>query len=292
MKLKASILICFLLYLASPAYTQKVISLPEAKPSGSLTWANSERQYFSPIWNTEVVTNVAHPTLTVFLPPPALSNGTAVVICPGGGFRALSINSEGNDVAKWLNAKGVAAFVLKYRLVPSGEDAVKEMSGIADRKRFDEENASIVPLEVSDGLTALTYVRQHAAEYKIAPNHIGIMGFSAGGTITAGVTFGYSSENRPDFVAPIYAYLGALKETNVPADAPPMFIAAATDDQLNLALDSVALYGKWLAAKKSVEVHIYSKGGHGFGMRKQNLPSDQWIERFGEWLRVQGFLQK
>src|SRR5690348_2525099 len=119
--------------------TQKVITLPETKPSGALTWPRQERQYFSPIWNTDVVTNVSHPTLTPFLPPPGQANGTAVIICPGGGFRALSINNEGNDVAKWLNARGVTAFVLRYRLVPTGDDAVKEMMSGLDQKKANDE---------------------------------------------------------------------------------------------------------------------------------------------------------
>jgi acetyl esterase/lipase len=147
-------------------------------------------------------------------------------------------------------------------------------------------------MAIADGLAAVGYVRKHAAEFGISPTRIGLMGFSAGGTVTAGVVFGYASETRPDFVAPIYAYMGAIKESSVPADAPPMFVAAATNDQLGLAIDSVNLYSKWLAAKKPVELHLYAKGGHGFGMRKQSLPTDQWIDRFGEWLQVQGLLKK
>ncbi|HST21115.1 MAG TPA: alpha/beta hydrolase, partial [Blastocatellia bacterium] len=159
-------------------------------------------------------------------------------------------------------------------------------------QKLDEDNAAVIPLAFADGLAAVSYVRKHATEFGISPTRIGLMGFSAGGTVTASVAFTYTAENRPDFVAPIYAYMGAVKETVVPKDAPPMFIAAATDDQLGLAPDSINLYGKWLAAKKPVELHMYSKGGHGFGMRKQNLPSDQWIERFGDWLQVQGLLKK
>ncbi|MFN8000244.1 MAG: dienelactone hydrolase family protein [Acidobacteriota bacterium] len=110
--------------------------------------------------------------------------------------------------------------------------------------------------------------------------------------MTASVAFQYAAATRPDFVAPIYAYMGAVKPASVPQDAPPMFIVAATDDQLGLAPDSVKLYSQWIAAKKPAELHLYAKGGHGFGMRKQNLPTDQWIERFGEWLGVQGLLKK
>ena len=282
-----------LLILASAAHAQKVIRLYPGAAPGSENWTHREKEYFSAIWNTQVVTNVSQPTLTAYLADPAIANGTAVIVCPGGAFHALSINSEGIDVAKWLNGKGVTAFVLKYRLVPTGEDGVKEaMARLNNRQKLDEANAAVIPMAVADGLAAVSYVRHHATEFGISPTRIGLMGFSAGGTVTASVTFTYTAENRPDFVAPIYAYMGAVKETVVPKDAPPMFIVAATDDQLGLAPDSINLYSKWLAAKKPVELHMYSKGGHGFGMRKQNLPSDQWIERFGDWLQIQGLLKK
>ena len=282
-----------LLILASAAHAQKVIRLYEGAAPGSEKWTHQEKEYFSTIWNTQVVTNVSQPTLTAYLADPTIRNGTSVIVCPGGAFHALSINSEGIDVAKWLNTKGVTAFVLKYRIVPTGEDGVKEaMAKINNRQKLDEDNAAVIPLAFADGLAAVSYVRRHATEFGISPTRIGLMGFSAGGTVTASVAFTYTAENRPDFVAPIYAYMGAVKETVVPKDAPPMFIVAATDDQLGLAPDSINLYSKWMMAKKPVELHMYSKGGHGFGMRKQNLPSDQWIERFGDWLQIQGLLKK
>jgi acetyl esterase/lipase len=278
--------------LAATANAQQVIRLSSVAGPDSLKWTQQEKEYFSPIWNTQVVTNVSQPTLTVYAPAAGTANGTAVVIAPGGGFHALSINSEGIDVARWLNARGVTAFVLKYRLVPTGEDGVKEvMMKINNPKKMDEDNAALVPLAIADGLAAVTYVRKHASEFGISPTRIGLMGFSAGGTVTSGVVFNYTAESRPDFIAPIYAYVGKLSESAVPKDAPPMFVAAATDDQLKLAPDSITLYNKWLAAAKPVEIHMYSKGGHGFGMRKQNLPSDQWIDRFGDWLQVQGLLK-
>jgi acetyl esterase/lipase len=293
MKYRATILIGLFLVLTMGARAQKVIQLYPGAAPGSEKWTHKEKEYFSPMWNTQVVTNVVQPTLTVYAPEPSMANGTAIIICPGGGFHALSINSEGNDVAKWLAAKGVTAFVLKYRLVPTGEDGVKEvMEKLTNGKSLDNENAPVVPLAIADGRAAVVYVRKHAAEFGVAPTRIGLMGFSAGGTVTAGVVFNYTAESRPDFIAPIYAYMGAFKDTVVAQDAPPMFVVAASDDQLGLAPDSVALYSKWLAAKKPAELHLYAKGGHGFGMRKQNLPTDQWIERFGEWLAVQGLLKK
>ena len=129
-----------------------------------------------------------------------------MVICPGGGFMALSINSEGNDVAKYLAAKGVTAFVLKYRLAHTGDDAQQEFAALyADRQKFQQTVGKVVPLSVADGLAAVTYVRQHASEWGVSPDRVGIIGFSAGGAVTAGVAFHYTPEGRPAFVAPIYA---------------------------------------------------------------------------------------
>lgn len=294
MKLKTTFLLGCLLFLPMAAQAQKVIRLYPGAAPGSENWKQAEKEFFSQTWQTQVVTNVVNPTLTAYLPDPATANGTAVIIAPGGGFHALSINSEGVDVAKWLNTKGVAAFVLRYRLVQTGEDGVKELMAKMGKGRIevDANGTDVVPLAVADAFAAIGHVRKNAKEYGVAPNRIGFMGFSAGGTVTASVAFQYAADTRPDFVAPVYAYMGAVKPAEVPKDAPPMFLVAATDDQLGLALDSVKLYSQWIATKKPAELHLYAKGGHGFGMRKQNLPTDQWIERFGEWLGVQGLLKK
>jgi len=271
---------------------QKVISLYNGLPPGSEKWTWQEGDNANNMFKTRVVYNVVKPTLTVYQPNAAVANGTAVIICPGGAFHTLSIESEGNDVAKWLNQKGVTAFVLKYRLVHSvTDDPVKELMGkMTDFKKLDQENDSVVTMAVADGKRAIEYVRQHAAEYGVNPHRIGIMGFSAGGTVTMGVGYTYTPENRPDFLAPIYFYKTALGTPAVPKDAPPIFICAASDDQLGLAPHSTNLYNDWLAAGKSAELHMYLKGGHGFGMRKQNLPTDTWIDRFGDWLQLQGLL--
>ncbi|MGC1448931.1 MAG: alpha/beta hydrolase [Candidatus Sulfotelmatobacter sp.] len=286
-------ILCVVVFLATLGSAQEVVPLSAGLVAGSTQENYPEKEYFSKIWNTEVVTNVTKPSLTVFKPSPELRNGTAIVICPGGGFMALSINSEGNDVAKYLVAKGVTAFVLKYRLAHTGEDATQEFTAmLADRQKFQELLGKIVPLAVADGLAAVTYVRQHASEWGVSPDRVGIIGFSAGGAVTAGVAFHYAPEGRPAFVAPIYAGGESFKDASVPADAPPMFIAAATDDQLGLVPTSISLYEKWTGAHKSAELHLYAKGGHGFGMRKQNLPTDHWIDRFADWLEFQGWLQK
>jgi acetyl esterase/lipase len=289
---KNIILFGFLLLAGVASTQQKVIQLYNGAAPGSEKWNWDEKVNDKNMWNTRVVYNVSHPTLTVFTPDASIANGTAAIICPGGAFFALSINSEGFDVANWLVKKGVTCFVLKYRLGHSlTEDPVKEVMEKNGKKEFEEQTAAVIPLCIADGKAAIAYVRKHAAEYKVSPDRIGIIGFSAGGTVTASAAFNYTAENRPDFVAPIYAYFPASMQTDVPNDAPPMFLAAASDDQLGLAPHSVDLYNKWVSSKHSAELHLYAKGGHGFGMRTQNIPTDTWIDRFGDWLNTQGFLK-
>ena len=276
------------------AAAQDVIPLYAGTPPGSALDTYPEKAYFSNVWHTEVVTNVTKPTLTVFKPSSESKKDMAIVVAPGGGFMALSINSEGTDVAKYLAAKGVTAFVLKYRLAHTGEDATQEFTDLyeKDKPKFQEMVAKVIPQSIADGLAAITYVRQHASDFGISPDRVGIIGFSAGGTVSAGAAYLYTPESRPAFVAAIYAASGRLKDRPVPSDAPPLFVAAATDDNLGLAPDSVALYQKWTEAKKPAELHMYATGGHGFGMRKQNIPADHWIDRFADWLALQGLLKK
>ncbi len=285
------------LFLATFGAAQDVIPLYPGTAPGSTQENYPEKEYFSKFSNMEVVANVTKPSLIVFKPSPELRNGTAVVICPGGGFMALTIKGEGTEVAKYMTARGVTAFVLKYRVTHTGGDATQEFNAlIADMQKYRETVEKIVPLAVADGLAAVTYVRQHASEWGVSPDRVGIMGFSAGGRVAAGVAFHYLPESRPAFVAPIYGWGPGGKLTKdrapVPGDAPPMFIAAATDDSFGLAPEGVALYENWTGAQKSAELHMYAKGGHGFGVRKQNLPTDHWIDRFTDWLESQGWLKK
>lgn len=283
------ILPTLLLMFTTSLMAQKVIKLPVTVEDETVEWAKKEKQYFSDVWNTTVVTNVIKPTMQVFRPKAENNTGTSVIICPGGGMYALSIESEGNMVAEWLAERGVTAFVLKYRLVPTGEDATKEM--ISDGARVLIKAGNLLPLGISDGLNAIQYVREKAEKYDLDPNKIGIMGFSAGGAVTMGATFNYDDFNKPNFVIPIYAWMDVIPMSPVPADAPPIFVVCASDDPLNLAPASVDIYNAWLKAEKSAELHMFAKGGHGFGMRTQNLPSDKWIERLGEWMEMQGFME-
>lgn len=270
---------------------EKVIRLYDGPAPGSENWKQTEQENSHNLWNTRVVFNVVNPSLTVFPADSAKDSGAAAVICPGGGFFALSIDSEGFDVARWLAARGVTGFVLKYRLVQcQTDDPTRE---IMTRGPIDEIVAPIVKLAMADGNAAIGYVRRHAAEYKVNPQRIGIIGFSAGGTVATSVAMNCTPETRPDFVAPIYAaYNWTIKGSGVPSGAGPAFVVAASDDQLGLAPASIQIYQGWIAAHCSAELHLYAKGGHGFGMRVQNLPTDHWIDRFGDWLGQQGFMSK
>ena len=272
---------------------KKVIPLYDGPAPGSESWNWDEAENDNNLWKTKVVYNVTKPTLTVFVPEADKANGTAVIIAPGGGFHALSINSEGLDVAKWLVEKGITCFVLKYRLVHVlSNDPTAELAGKMGKKEFDDDVNKVMPLVIADGKNAIAWVRRHATEYKIEANRVGIMGFSAGGTVASSTLFGYTKENRPDFAAPIYPFLPSTMIGSVANDAPPIFIVTATDDGPGLAPHSIDLYNKWLSTKHDAELHMYARGNHGFGMRKQNLPTDNWIERFYEWLGVQGLLTK
>lgn len=290
--MRAIFCFCLLTLLTIHVHAQKVIPLYNGLPPGSEKWTWQEGDNANNMFNTRVVYNVVKPTLTVYQPDSVPANGTAIIIAPGGAFHTLSIESEGSDVAKWLNKKGVTAFVLRYRLVHSvTSHPVEElMPKMADFKKLDEENDSVVTMAIADGLKAIEYVRTHAAEYNINPQRIGFMGFSAGGTLTMGTVFNSTEANRPNFAAPIYPYMNALKNQTVPTDAPPLFICAASDDQLGLATHSTNLYNKWIEAKKIAELHMYERGGHGFGMRKNNIPTDTWIDRFGDWLQLHEWL--
>ncbi|MCX7669542.1 MAG: alpha/beta hydrolase [Anaerolineae bacterium] len=270
-----------------PSTTQSfVIPLWPGAAPGSEDWTQQEQVSVMPEAGLKVIRNVSRPTLTAFLPDPQLANGTAVIVCPGGAFHFLAYEHEGIQVAAWLNARGIAAFMLKYRLIRTSDNFVAEVQErLADRAKMAGPLNALRPLILADAQQAVRLVRQRAAEWGIRPDRIGVMGFSAGGGVTMAVALHHDASCRPDFVAPIYpAHFG---EVPVPEDAPPIFLAHASDDALIPPAISIAIYTAWQAAGKPAELHIYSRGGHGFGMNKLGLPVDGWIERFGEWLGAQ-----
>ena len=279
------------------AQTNVVMLWPQGAP-GSETWTQKEAEYRQNSAGLKGVRNVVKPSLTVYLPAAEAATGTSVVVAPGGGFRYLSWDSEGTMVADWLQKHGVAAFLLKYRVMDTGTD--EEFAAAQARQRTAAgrgaatgrgggaapgAQAQIRTMAAEDGLRAIAVVREHAAEWRLDPAKVGIMGFSAGGYVALHAALHYTAANRPAFVAAIYACCEDPAEIQVPEDAPPTFFLHAYNDPVSAA--SPALFLAWKAANRSAELHTYGAGGHGFGMPKRNLPTDGWIERFGDWLRFQ-----
>ena len=276
------------------ANAQETVKLYQGKAPGSENWTQKEAQMYSDLFKTEVVYNVTDPSLLVYQVPKGVKNtGTAIVIAPGGGFQSLSINREGIELAEALSKKGITAFVLKYRLnkTETNDPAREMMDKLKDRAAFEKNSLATIKLAAQDGKNALKYVRENASKYGIDVKKVGIIGFSAGSTVAMETVLDNTADQLPDFVANIYGGPREdLLKTATPEKKIPMFVCAASDDQLKLAPRSIQLYNKWLEAGQSVELHMYAKGGHGFGTGKQNLPVDSWLQRFGEWLAFQGFL--
>ncbi|WP_405409952.1 alpha/beta hydrolase [Maribacter sp. Asnod1-A12] len=277
------------IFISMNVLAQKMVDLPYEK-SPSVIWSTDEKEYYTDIWATEVITNVSVPRVEVF--EADQPNGTSIIIAPGGGLYGLSIESEGRAVAKWLNNKGITAFVLKYRLVPTGIDGIKEITeeGYTDPEKIGRKVAPVLPLSISDGLSAITYVRTNSNKWQLDANKIGFMGFSAGGAVTMGVTFNCNEANKPNFIVPVYPWMTVMGEYSVPKDAPPMLVICASDDPLELAKPSTDLYSAWLTSGKNAGMHMYSKGGHGFGMKTQKLASDNWISQFYQWALTEEFI--
>jgi len=241
------------------------------------------------------VRNVDRATLTPFLPDPAKATGTAVIVAPGGGFRALSMQNEGWDVARALAERGVAAFVLKYRLqrTPDDLDGFAQsmqamLSGPVPPHRVDPV-ASIPHLapQLADARAAFTLVRSRATEWGVDPRRIGMVGFSAGAMLTLATTLAVEDAD-PAFIGMIYGPLAAIE---VPADAPPLFVAIAADDGL-FADGGFGLVEAWRTARRQVEFHLYEQGGHGFGMYAKPTTSTRWFDAFADWMTMHGWLAR
>lgn len=273
----------------------KIKVWPGAAP-GSEIWTQKETETKA-LWGDRVVRNVVDPSLDAYLPDPAIATGAGVIVCPGGAFRFLSIDTEGVQVAQWLQGKGIAAFLLRYRLGETAEsDAMfsAQIFGIL-APLFRGGDALLNDMKlyggpaIADGRQALSLVRERAKEFGLKPDRIGMLGFSAGGVVATGVAIEHDAASRPDFFAAVYP--GPWPIASVPTDAPPLFIAAAADDGITLA-GSKPLEAAWRAAGKPVEAHIYDKGGHGFGMKKQGKPSDAWTDHLLAWFEGLGLLKR
>jgi acetyl esterase/lipase len=264
-----------LLLLASQHAASQTINLWPGQAPGSEQWKQKEMTVTDTPVGT-VVFNVVTPTLTPYLPDKSKASGAGIIIAPGGAFVALAIDLEGTSIARWLQERGIAAFVLKYRILE------KKGQGIPKDLNPDKSAA----YGTSDALQAIKLIRQHATEWGVATDKVGIVGFSAGGMIASETLLHSDAAARPNFVGLIYgAPFGAAPK--IPAKLPPIFMAWAQDDDLTLK-PVQSFYDALTAGGHKPEAHIYSAGGHGFGMKKQGTTSDHWIDEFYWWLQAQG----
>jgi acetyl esterase/lipase len=271
----AGAMIFTLLLTAGSARSQQVVNIWPGVAPGSENWTQKERIIDGTPVGT-VIFNVVTPTLTAYLPERSKATGTGVIIAPGGAFVALAISLESRDVARRLQEKGIAAFVLKYRIME------KRGEGIPANMNMDEAGK----YGIADGIQAIKVVRQRAAEWGVAPERVGFMGFSAGAMVASATLLQKDADARPNFAAMIYgAPFGKMPD--IPAKLPPMFLAWAQDDNVAL-LPIVRFYDALRSAGHKPETHIFSAGGHGFGMKKQGTSSDHWIDSFYYWLEAQG----
>jgi len=233
-----------------------------------------------------VLSNIHKPGITPYLPSADKATGCAVIVAPGGGHRELWSDHEGHNVARWLSERGIAAFVLKYRLArETNSTYTVDDHALADLQR------------------AVRLVRSRATEWGIASNHIGVMGFSAGGELAflsamrfdpgaadaADIVARQSS--RPDFQALIYP--GSLRRIDPATNSPPVFLVCGYNDRPDISEGLAGVYLKFKQLKVPAELHIYAGTGHGFGLRTNNTqPAGKWIERFEEWLAGSGFLKQ
>ena len=262
---------------------QEIITLPY--DNTGLDYQGPEvktKGYFTDKHNFQ---NISIPTIQVFLPKGNLNTKTAMIVCPGGGMRANAIHHEGFDVAKALNKKGIAAFVLKYRLVPI--HLIGKNEGLDHPYSKEKKQLAYGHL---DALNAIAHVRVNALKYEINPEKIGIMGFSAGGAVTMEATYKSSKKNRPNFIAPIYPWMNIVDNQEPPAYGPPIFIVCTTEDAFKLAIPSAKIYTDWAEKNYISELHLYHHGKHGFGMRKTNYPVDNWFDNMVDWIDAIGML--
>ena len=244
-------------------------------------------------WGDPMARNITAATLTPFLPKPGTANGATVIVPPGGGFRWLSMGNEGWEVAEALAAKGINAFVLKYRLHPTPASLEEFSDWMQNRAFAPPKPGDATPPrppqidlsnQMEDAEAAYAMIVKRAAEWGVDTSRIGMIGFSAGAGLTMHCTLNSKTMNL-GFIGPIYGGMGPVE---VPADAPPMFNVIATDDFLFKG--QFGVIDSWYKAGKPVEFHLYQNGGHGFGLGNPDRTSNRWFDAFIHWLDVNGFL--
>jgi acetyl esterase/lipase len=282
-----------------------VIRLWPSGPPLSIAGVGPEARFEAPAADgvdTAMLRNVSDASLTVFQPAPGKVNGTGVIVAPGGAWLILAWEYEGLDLARWLAARGFTAFLLKYRLNPTPpdpadfNDIMAEMnSRLSDTlpaaqapralaEMMGDEAAQLArEVAAEDGRRALQLVRDGAADWGVRPDRVGMIGFSAGAFLTVDVAMGGAPLA---FAGAIYG--GETRGRPIPPDAPPLFAAVAQDDRLLFKIVE-GLYADWSNADRQAELHVFNRGGHGFGMTQRGLPVERWGDLFGAWLSDLGF---
>jgi len=250
-------------------------------------------------WGDPMARNITTATLTPFFPKKGSANGATVIVAPGGGFRWLSMGNEGWEVAEALAAKGITAFVLKYRLFPTPPSLDSFAYWLENRafappppRSGDSTQPSTPPRppqmdlsnQLADAEAAYAMIVKRAKEWGVDTSRIGMIGFSAGAGLTMHCTLN-SKMMKLAFIGPIYGGMGPVA---VPKNAPPMFSVIATDDFLFRG--QFGVIDSWYKAGIPVEFHLYQNGGHGFGLGNPNRTSNRWFDAFTHWLDVNGFL--
>ncbi len=248
-------------------------------------------------WGDPMARNITKATLTPYLADPKKATGLSVIVAPGGGFMWLSMGNEGWEVAEALAARGINAFVLKYRLQPTA-DTLEAFEGQMNQRMADaaKSTADGKPAprrpsgdhtnQLQDAEAAYALIASRAKEWNVDMKRIGMMGFSAGARLTMATTL-ESKKAKLAFIAPIY---GGMNAVEVPKDAPPMFVALASDDFLFNG--GTGLIKSWYDAKIPVEFHLYQNGGHGFGLGNPDRTSNKWFDAFMHWVEVNKYFKQ
>lgn len=255
----------------APAEPRKVIPLYPGVAPGSEKWDWEERSTVTSS-GLPMVTDVVRPVLLHYPADAGKAIGSAMIVAPGGGFRVLMMSYEGVDIARRLNAMGVDAFVLKYRLNHNPG------SGFPDAREA-------IKLAADDGRQAVRLVRERSGEFGYSPDRVGMIGFSAGGIVTGEALFG-PAETRPAFAAIIY---GPLEIKEVPSPAPPLFLAVAADDT-NAVGKTIDMFLAYRKGKGLAELHVFQTGAHGFVNKGGG--ADHFMDRLEEWLAANKLLSK
>ena len=230
--------------------------------------------------------NISEPEMDLYKAQGNSVTDKTMIICPGGALLFSAYEKEGVKLAKKLALNGITAIVLKYRTYPRKGSVIDWAGTLWDNPQVAIDSAKIIlPYSTKDALKAIEVMREKAAKYNINPNKIGLMGFSAGGAVTMEAAYTSILKNQPNFIAPIYPWMDIVKGQKVPSNKPPAFITCANNDEYReIPTSSVQIYQDWIQAEAKVELHMFSEGGHGFGMNKINSPVDSWSQLLIDWI--------